>query len=96
MASTNPPYTGYCTVVAISALETDRAEPSATRAASPSSSWRSHPVTVTVPDGGSGVSTSALPEFSVASQPRSTTTAVPSAVTSGVTTSAPASPSRVW
>ena len=56
---------------------------------------RTQPVTVTGPLGGSGASTSVLPLPAVAIQPRSTSTAAPDSVTSGVRTSTPGAPSRV-
>ena len=62
---------------------------------SPVASTRTHPVTVTSPDGGAGASTGSVALLSVASQPRSTSSAGPSAVTSGTTTSLPEAPSRV-
>ena len=71
-------------------------ERSADRDASPVASARTQPTTVTVPDGGSGGSTASRPEFEVAIQPRSTSSAGPASVRSGVTMSTPEAPSRVW
>jgi hypothetical protein len=52
-------------------------------------------VTVTSPVVAGGSSGRRAPEFSAAIQPRSTSTASPLFVTSGVTTSTPDAPSRV-
>ena len=93
--STNPPYTSRPSASPIRSELIARVEPSLTRVLSPVPSTRTHPVTVTSPDGGAGTSsTDGTPsEESVARKPRSTTTAVPSAVTSGTTTSTPDEPS---
>ncbi len=64
--------------------------------APPVASWRTHPVTVTSPRVAAGSVGRSAPELSVSIQPRSTSTAAPSAVTSGVTTSTPGPSSRVW
>ncbi len=94
--STNPPYTSRPIAGPISALEIARVDPSVTRAESPVASARTQPVTVTVPEGGSGTSsTAAAPLLPVASHPRSTSSAGPSAGWSGTTTSTPELPSRV-
>jgi len=77
-------------------LEIARVEPSVTVVLSPVASTRTHPTTVTRPGGGVGAFTSCRPALPVAIQPRSTSRAVPAAVRSGVTTSTPEAPSRVW
>ena len=77
------------------ALSTARVDRSVTCVLSPSASWRTQPVTVTSPEGGAGTSSDVAPRLSVAYQPRSTRRLVPSASSSGTTTSTPASPSRV-
>src|SRR4051812_21413002 len=74
-----------------------RAEPSTTWAALPASRL-TDPVTVTFPAGGAGTCEGSVnPWLPVATQPRSTRSAVPDAVTSGTTTSTPEAPcSSVW
>ena len=80
----------------MASLEIARVDRSETRVLSPCPSARTHPVTVTSPAGGDGTSSGdAVPAPSVASQPRSTSSAVPPEVTSGTTTSTPDRPSRV-
>ena len=80
-------------VGAIAALEMARVEWSVTEVLSPVASTRTQPVIVTLPEGGAGTSPGSAPWFAEAVQPRSTSRAVPSAVTSGTTTSMPDSPS---
>ena len=64
---------------------------------SPVASARTQPSTVTSPDGGAGTSGEASPAFSVCAQPRSTSSSgPPGSGPSGVTTSTPDAPSRVW
>src|SRR3954447_22306724 len=96
----NPRYTGPVadgpSDRAICTLEIARAEPSTTVAASPVASARTHPTTRTRPAGGAGVRTLSPPTFSVDIHPRSTITDVPASVRSGVTTSTPEAPLRVW
>ncbi len=79
----------------MAALEIARVDPSSTRVLPPVPSARTYPVTATSPGGGGGISSGRAPALAVRSQPRSTSRAVPSPVTSGTTTSTPATPSRV-
>jgi len=59
-------------------------------------SGRHQPVTSTVPEGGTGTSVTVAALFGDSIQPRSMSTACPLSVTSGVMTSTPGRPSRVW
>ncbi len=73
--------------------EIARVERSSTSVLSPVPSTRTQPVTVTSPEGGAGTSSPVALPASVARNPRSTTSDVPPAVTSGTTTSTPFAPS---
>jgi len=82
--------------LAISALEIARADAWVTTVDDPVPSTLSQPCTETIPDGELGTFGRSFPKFWVCSQPRSTSTAAPVEVTSGVTTSTPGSPLCVW
>ncbi len=97
-ACTNPPRSGPSTTSVSAAAETARTVPSTGAVASlgASLSWRSQPVTSTVPDGGAGTSAGSGVPAGDSTKPRSTSTTVPSSRRSGTTTSTPRSAPRFW
>ena len=93
--STNPVTTSRSSASPICSLLIARVDWLVTSVLSPVASSRTQPSMVTSPAGGAGTSSGVAPRFSVANQPRSTSTLEPSASSSGTTTSTPAAPSRV-